>query len=162
MRTLSALLSTPLLAAALATGCASSPPPPAAEAVPPQKKASMQTPSYLTEAARLKIRASMGIHRENMAGLLSSLLVLDKDSVNHFAEAISAQPRLTQDLSAPKDERIPARVIELQEELHTRADALVTLVNSKEKLKSAELAEGFANLAKVCVTCHASYLYPEE
>lgn len=161
MRTLPALLSTPLLAAALAAGCASSTPPPAAEA-PPQKKASMQTPSYLTEAARLKIRASMGIHRENMAGLLSSLLVLDKDSVNHFAAAISAQPRLTQDMSAPKDERIPARVIELQEELHTRADALVTLVNSKEKLKSAELAEGFANLAKVCVTCHASYLYPEE
>lgn len=161
MRTLPALLSTPLLAAALAAGCASSTPPRAAEA-PPQKKASMQTPSYLTEAARLKIRASMGIHRENMAGLLSSLLVLDKDSVNHFAAAISAQPRLTQDMSAPKDERIPARVIELQEELHTRADALVTLVNSKEKLKSAELAEGFANLAKVCVTCHASYLYPEE
>jgi hypothetical protein len=160
MRKLPVILSTPLLAAALATGCASSSPPPSAE--PAQKKAAMQTPSYLTEAARLKIRASMGIHRENMAGLLSSLLVLDKDSVNHFAEAISAQPRLTQDMSAPKDERIPARVIELQEELHTRADALVTLVNSKEKLKSAELADGFANLAKVCVTCHASYLYPEE
>jgi cytochrome c556 len=143
--------------ATLVTACSTPEPPP-----PPKATYSMQTPKYLTEEARQKLRASMGVHREAMAGLFNALLVLDREGVNRYAAALESQPRMVQDPKLPKDERIPDRVFELQDELHQRAHDLAKLVNSEEAIKTGELAGSFANLAKVCVTCHTHYLYPEQ
>ncbi|MFO0726305.1 MAG: hypothetical protein U1E65_21145 [Myxococcota bacterium] len=136
--------------------CTTEPPP------PPKPNYAMQTPSYLTEAARQKLRALMGNHRESMTGLFNSLLVLDKEGANRYAAQLEALPRLVQDPKLPKDERIPERVIELQSELHQRAGELTALVNSPTAVKTGELASSFANLAKVCLSCHSHFLYPDQ
>lgn len=121
----------------------------------------MQGPSYLTDEARYRIRNTMRTHRESMSGLFNSMLVLDAESAKRFAELIAAQPPLTRDPSLPKDEQVPERVIELQKELHDKAEALMALMQRAERVKSAELAAKFSELAAVCVTCHSEYLYPE-
>lgn len=97
-----------------------------------------------------------------MSGLFNSLLVLDADSAKLHAEAIAKQPPLARDPSLPKDEQVPERVIALQQELHDKAEEMMALIRAGERVKSAELAAKFSNLAAVCVTCHSEYLYPEE
>lgn len=145
----------PLLSAL--AGCASS-----AQQEPPPKPYVMQSPSYLTDEARYRIRNTMRTHRESMSGLINSLLVLDAESAKHFAELIAAQPPLSRDSSLPKDEQVPERVIELQKELHDKAEALMGVMQAEARVSSVVLAEKFASLAAVCVTCHSEYLYPEQ
>ncbi|MBI4822068.1 MAG: hypothetical protein HY791_37770 [Deltaproteobacteria bacterium] len=126
--------------------------------------AHMAESTYLTEEIREVVRSSMSTHGKEVQPLLWSTLFLDLDWTAKHAAAIANGPRLhrDEDPKVPKDERMPERLVKLDAELAEAARGLEKLAAAKEPITPAQLAEAFGETVKVCVRCHATYLFPGE
>ncbi|MBI2376118.1 MAG: hypothetical protein HYV07_19150 [Deltaproteobacteria bacterium] len=148
-----------VLAPGLLMACASAPPASAPTAIP-----KMPESTYLTEGVRQQVRGLMTHHGKEVEPLLWSTLFLDLDWTAQHAEALARGPRLRQleDPNLPKDELVPERLMKLDAELSEKARVLQEVATSKDSITPGQLADAFGETVKVCVRCHATYLFPDD
>lgn len=124
----------------------------------------MPASTYLPDAARHKIRATMRAHGDDMTMLMWSIMFLDVDGSAEFARVIQRQPwleRPADPASVPVQERVPEIIYQLQDQLKARASTLAALADASGRTESARLAKAFGDMAQTCVSCHAAYLYED-
>jgi hypothetical protein len=117
---------------------------------------SLPEPASLPPAARQVLRSKMGRHDTQMRRLVSAVIVLDDDAVARVAGEIFDEPALARPVAGDElDGMLPERFFVLQDDLRSRARALVIATQQRNR---AALADEFAALTKSCVTCHDTYL----
>ena len=98
----------------------------------------------------------MGRHDTQMRRLVSAVIVLDDDAVARVAGEIFDEPALARPVAGDElNGMLPARFFVLQDDLRSRARALVIATQQRNR---AALADEFAALTKSCVACHDAYL----
>lgn len=117
---------------------------------------SLPEPASLPPAARQVIKSKMGRHDTQMRRLISAVIVLDDDDVARVAGEIFDEPALARPVAGDElNGMLPERFFVLQDDLRSRARALVIATQQRNR---AALADEFAALTKSCVTCHDAYL----
>jgi hypothetical protein len=122
----------------------------------PTAHESLPEPASLPPAARQVIKSKMGRHDTQMRQLVSSVIVLDDNAVARIAGEIFDEPALARPVAGDElNGLLPERFFVLQDDLRSRARALVIATQQRDR---AKLADEFAALTKSCVSCHDVYL----
>jgi hypothetical protein len=113
-------------------------------------------PLSLPPAARQVLKSKMGRHDTQMRRLVSSVIVLDDDAVARVAGEIFDEPALARPVAGDElNGMLPERFFVLQDDLRSRARALVIATQRHDRVA---LADELAALTRSCVTCHDAYL----
>lgn len=127
---------------------------------PPAVRKGLEAPGYLTPLARGILKRRMGRHGRDMLALTQAVIFLDRETTQRLAQVIAEEPRLTRPIAGGADDlntALPERFFVLQDELRSRAKALVEVSRTKD---DASLAARFGELTQTCVSCHSTYLEP--
>jgi hypothetical protein len=116
----------------------------------------LAVPERIPPAARAVIRSKMHRHAEQLTGLVMKVAVLDYDGVARGAGEIFDEPTLARPVTGDElNGLLPERFFELQDALRSQARKVVDAAARRD---SAQLASGFGELTKTCITCHDVYL----
>lgn len=155
MRALSRALAAVLLLAPVVSAGGEPKPAPS-----PTVKQGLAAPGYLGPLARGLLKRRMARHGRDMLALTQAVIFLDRETTQRLATGISDEPRLTRPIAGGADDlntALPERFFVLQDELRSRAKALVEVARTKD---DASLAARFGELTQTCVSCHSTYLEP--
>jgi len=155
-----------LLPLALLMACQTAPakdsaPAPTASRAAPRK--GLPKPEHISEDVRDAIASKMREHGDDMTVMLWSILFLDLQGSGEYARAMAARPPIPDTVDGHE---VPKPILELQHELRARAEILATMAAAAGEESPAatrdprKFAEAFGELTRVCVACHAAYLYP--
>jgi len=113
-------------------------------------------PARLSPTVRALLHERMERHGAQMSELSWNVVKLDWDAARDLAGEVAAEPRLAR-VADPTllNAELPARFFELQDALHDRALAVQKAAAARQ---GTQLADAFADLSRVCVSCHQSYL----
>lgn len=116
----------------------------------------LAVPERIPPAMRAVIASKMRRHAEQLPALVSSVVVLDYDSVARKAGEIFDEPELARPVTGDElNGLLPERFFVLQETLRTGARRVVEAAAQRD---SGRLAEALGELTKTCVSCHDVYL----
>jgi cytochrome c556 len=150
-----------VLVASLATGCATQPP-----AEPPQQAqllraisppARLDPPESLPGTARALLRTRMASHAQDMAALMSAIMILRYSEIEERATAIATEAHFARPHSNDATElnsALPEKFFANERELQVLAG---TLAGAAHRLKPFEVANAYGQLSETCVKCHAVY-----
>jgi Cytochrome C' len=133
-----------------------------AKVAKPRSTPKLATPGYLNELTRGLLRRRMEHHGNDMLMLVQGVLLLQRDVVSEMAKSIVGEPRLTRPIEGGMGDlnsALPERFFVLQDELHSRAAALVEAVKTEDDVA---LAARLGDLTRTCVSCHSAYLNPPD
>lgn len=126
----------------------------------PTVRKGLEAPGYLGPLARGLLKQRMARHGRDMLALTQAVIFLDREATQRLAQTIAEEPRLTRPIAGGADDlntALPERFFVLQDELRSRAKALVEVSRTKD---DASLAARFGELTQTCVSCHSTYLEP--
>ncbi|HEY4183524.1 MAG TPA: hypothetical protein VGP07_00580 [Polyangia bacterium] len=154
------ILRTSLVAALAIGACASAPPQPVQQdqlakaiAAPDRK----QPPQVLSNATRELLRSRMASHTNDMADLVSAIMILEYPRIAERAAAIAADVNLARPLTNDATElnsSIPGSFFDYQDELKERARRLEATAREGSAF---HVADAYGRLSETCVKCHAIY-----
>jgi hypothetical protein len=122
----------------------------------PTAHESLPEPASLSPVARQVLKAKMGRHDTQMRRLVSSVILRDDDAVARVAGEIFDEPALARPVAGDElNGLLPERFFVLQDDLRTRARALVIATQQRNR---TVVADEFAALTRSCVACHDVYL----
>ena len=122
----------------------------------PTAHESLPEPRSLPPAARQVLKSKMGRHDSQMRRLVSAVIVLDDDAVARVAGEIFDEPALARPVAGDElNGMLPERFFVLQDDLRSRARALVIATQQRNRVA---VADEFAALTRSCVACHDTYL----
>jgi hypothetical protein len=145
---------------ALFAACATAP------AEPPQRAqlvraisapSRLSPPAHLPDEARLILRNIMGSHSQNMANLVSAIMILNYDQIRNGAEAVASDASLARPLTGDATELnalLPAAFFDKQDQLRSEAHQLAGAAGQQSALA---VASSYGRLSETCVGCHAVY-----
>jgi hypothetical protein len=117
----------------------------------------LATPEHIAPAARAVIHSRMERHGEQLATLVSRVVVLDYDGAARTAGEIYDEPTLGRPLAGDElNGVLPERFFVLQDDLRAVARRLVTAAARKD---SVQLAGELGALTRSCISCHDLYLH---
>jgi cytochrome c556 len=113
----------------------------------------------LSQAARAAISQRMTGHANQLSQLLKAVLVLDREAVQEYANAIHDSTTLGRPVPGENDtlnSSIPKRFFDLQDQLAKNAK---TLSEAARRHDDVQMGTAFGQLTATCVACHAAYMW---
>jgi len=145
----------------LLTSCASQPAPQPPQQAELSRALSEPTrrepPEPLSPAARNLLKTRMKSHTNDMADLVSAIMVLDYPAIVQRSHAIAADVSLSRPITGDATElnaTLPEKFFVRQDELKAAARALE---HAAEGLDPNAVAVAYGRLSEACVRCHADY-----
>ena len=114
-------------------------------------------PEYLPGEARAVLRIRMAAHAQQMANLVSAIMILRYQEIAERSTAIAQDARFAQPLTGDATElnsALPHEFFAYERELRVWAGALTT---AAERTDALAVASAYGELSAVCVRCHATY-----
>jgi len=118
----------------------------------------LQPRNELPESAREMLRERMIRHGEEMFYLVSGVLLLEYETVEHLANRLAKEPKLGRPAKGETDTLnalLPSAFFDHQDSMAEHARGLGVAARTHD---GDQLVEAFSALTKSCVGCHSSYL----
>lgn len=126
-----------------------------AQAVAPPAR--LRPPEQLSESARAILRDRMASHAQDMADLMSAIMLLHYPQIAQGATRIAEDASLSRPLSQDATElnsALPEKFFLYQDSLRLEAK---TLAEAAARENPFDVADSYGRLSQVCVRCHATY-----
>jgi hypothetical protein len=146
-----------MLPAACATNHTEQPPQQQQLAQAVAAPARLEPPEHLPGSARALLRTRMAGHAQQMAGLVSAIMVLRYEEIAERATAIAEDAHFARPLTGDATElnsALPEKFFAHERDLRVWA---ATLASMAEQMDALRVAHAYGGMAQVCVNCHATY-----
>jgi hypothetical protein len=117
----------------------------------------LDPPEYLPAEARVLLRSRMNTHAQDMANLMSAVMVLRYEEIASRGQKIAEEDRFARPLTGDASElnsALPERFFAQDRQMRVWAGALAT---AAEKGDAFAVANAYGQLSEACVSCHAAY-----
>ncbi|HEY0707025.1 MAG TPA: hypothetical protein VGG33_09515, partial [Polyangia bacterium] len=125
-----------------------------AAVAPPSR---LEPPEDLPGPAREILRSRMANHANDMAALMSAIMVLRYPEIETRATAIANETTFARPLTHDATElnsALPEKFFDHQRDLRVLASSLAS---AARKLDAFQVADTYGKISETCVKCHATY-----
>jgi hypothetical protein len=124
---------------------------------PATSERKLRRPPYISAEVAEALKQKMSQHGAAMMWLSLSVVLLEHEEVEQAASQIVKATKIPRPTTSDPMRALPPRFFELQDDLTTKAQALV---DAAKKKNDTEMAAAHARMTSTCIACHSAYLNP--
>jgi hypothetical protein len=120
--------------------------------------AHLRKPDRIPPTAAALLETRMAGHGDDLEWLLANVLMLNRENVEIWSDALAKKPKLARPTTGTSDTLnalLPARFFDLQDQLQAAASSLASAAHGHD---DRAMAKAFSHLTETCVACHSIYL----